>query len=73
MRIDEKTKSVHFQWERIVQGHALHPFPSMHTLWKASDLVFDVFSHMSKKFQHYRIYQTYHIFYFSCDLLEKIL
>ena len=36
--------------ERI-QGHQLHPFPYTHTLWKASDLVFDVFSHMSKKFK----------------------
>ena len=59
MRIDEKSRNVHFQWERdtaqrfkVIQ---LQPFPYTHTLWKASDLAFGVFSHMSKKFKHYRI------------------
>ena len=36
-----------FSGKEIVKG--------THILWKASDLVFDVFSHMSKKFKHYRI------------------
>ena len=55
MRIDEKARNVHFQLERDSSKSYSTPFPYTHTLWKASDLVFDVFSHMSKKFKHYRI------------------
>ena len=40
-----------FSGKEIVQVIQLHPFPYTHTLWKASDLVFDVISHMSKKFR----------------------
>ena len=72
MRIDEKARNVHFQLERDSSKSYSTPFPYTHTLWKASDLVFDVFCHMSKKFKHYRIYQTNHVFYFSCDPPEKI-
>ena len=55
MRIDEKARNVHFQLKRDSSKSYSTPFPYTHTLWKASDLVFDVFSHMSKKFKHYRI------------------
>ena len=51
MRIDEKARNVHFQLERDSSKSYSTPFPYTHTLWKASDLVFDVFSHMSKKFK----------------------
>ena len=44
-----------FSGKEIVQGHTATPLPYTHTLWKTSDLAFDVFSHMSKKLKHYRI------------------
>ena len=71
MRIDEKARNVHFQLKRDSSKSYSTPFPYTHTLWKASDLVFDVFSHMSTKSKHYRIYQTYHVFCFSCDPQKK--
>ena len=72
MRIDEKARNVHFQLERDSSKSYSTPFPYTHTLWKASDLVFDVFSHMSKKFKHYRYTKLTTFFYFSCDPREKI-
>ena len=52
-----------FSGKEVVQGHIA-------TLWRASDLVFDVF-HIFKKLKHYRIYQTYHVFYSSSDSQKK--
>ena len=38
-----------FSGKEIVQSHTATPLPYTHTLWKGSDLVFHVFSHMSNK------------------------
>ena len=51
---DEKKTNFHIQSERdIIYAHVLlsiyTPFPCTHTLWKVSDLVYDVFSFLYPK------------------------
>ena len=74
MRIDEKTRNVHFQWERdSLMSYSYTPFPYTHTLWKASDLLFDVFSHIPRNLNIIKYSKIYHVFYFSYDPPKKSL
>lgn len=46
--------------------HVLHPSPCTLILWEVFDLAHDTFFPIPKKFWHYKMYQAYRAFYFSC-------